>query len=205
MKIKIINYPENYKDLLYLAGRNCYGLEEIKEKTTKRSIDKFIYKLINNKHESVLEHCNISIYIKDVSRSLLAQLTRHRLCAYSVKSQHFVKHNNFKYKQLETKILHGHYNKLMANINNFYDLLLKLDVPHYIAREVLPNSCLTNIFITTNVRQYRHIIKTRITFENTPEIQKLAHILLRELYMVMPELFFDLVDKYEDDRPDLIA
>jgi len=80
MKIDIIAFPKNYKKLLYLAGRNCYGLESIEDNIDDEILNKFIYKLIKNKHYSVLEHINISIFIKNVSRSLTMQLTRHRLC-----------------------------------------------------------------------------------------------------------------------------
>ena len=42
-------------------------------------------------HESPIEHASFTFAIEGVSRSLLAQITRHRLASYSVQSQRYVK------------------------------------------------------------------------------------------------------------------
>ena len=102
MKITIENHPEAYLEMIYTAGRNCYGTRDAGKTITEyRKLAKFTEMLVDKGHESVLEHICVSIYLKDVSRSFLAQITRHRLVSYSVKSQHYVKHSDFKYKQLE--------------------------------------------------------------------------------------------------------
>lgn len=192
MIIDIIHYPSEYLDIIYLAGRNCYGMESISAFCTHDEKANFIRKLIKNNHLSVVEHINICIYIKNVSRSFLAQLTRHRLASFSVKSQHFTFHNDFKYKWLESNIMEAEYTELMNKIQDFYRLACEKGMPKYIAREVLPNSALTNIFMTSNVREFRHIISLRITNNNTPEIQDFAKQLLLKLIKYMPELFLDL-------------
>jgi len=203
MNIKILSYPENYLDLIYTAGRNCYGMRDAAEKQeSTRKIGAFTEKLIALGHESVLEHINIITYNYNVSRSFLAQITRHRLVAFSVKSQHYVKHTDFKYKNLETwgnepEIAQAEYHELMRQINLLYQYYITHGIPHYIAREILPNACLTDIVMTANVREWRHIIQQRITSNNTPEIQEWAKVMLRTLYLEMPELFSDLRNKYE--------
>lgn len=204
MKITIENYPEKYLEIIYTAGRNCYGTRDAgKLGKTKEQMRKFCRMLVSKGHESVLEHICVSAYARDVSRSFLAQLTRHRLVSYSVKSQHYVKHTEFKYKELEDygdmfkrEEAINAYAHLMEDIAFEYNHLIKCGVPHYIAREVLPNACLTDMYITTNAREWRHIIRMRIGKENTPEIREFARTLLRELYMLMPEIFEDLRDKY---------
>jgi len=201
MENEIDNYPNLYLKMIYKAGRNCYGAREACD--TDKKMAKFAKMLISRGHESVLEHICVSIYAKDVSRSFLAQLTRHRLVSYSVKSQHYVKHSNFKYKPLEEwgdetwrTINKSKYEDLMLKIAVLYDDLVASGIPHYIAREVLPNSCLTDMYITANVREWRHIIKMRVTKNNTPEIQKWAENLLVKFYLRMPELFEDLYKTY---------
>ena len=201
MKVTIENYPETYLEMIYTAGRNCYGTRDAgKTITERRKLAKFTEMLVDKGHESVLEHICVSIYLKDVSRSFLAQITRHRLVSYSVKSQHYVKHSDFKYKELED---YGNsvfnelkYNNLMDEIRKLYNDMVNTGVPHYIAREILPNACLTDIYMTANSREWRHIIKMRIGRENTPEIREFARTVLRELYMLMPEIFGDLRTKY---------
>ena len=201
MKITIENYPEMYLEMIYTAGRNCYGTRDAgKTITERRKLAKFTEMLVGKGHESVLEHICVSIYLKDVSRSFLAQITRHRLVSYSVKSQHYVKHSDFKYKELEdygnSVFNELEYNNLMDEIRKLYIDMVNTGIPHYIAREILPNACLTDIYMTANSREWRHIIRMRIGKENTPEIREFARTVLRELYMLMPEIFGDLRTKY---------
>lgn len=200
MKNTIEHYPKGYLKMIYKAARNCYGVRDACD--TKEKMALVTAYLIKHGHESVLEHICISIYSRDVSRSFLAQLTRHRLVSYSVKSQHYTKHCDFKYKDLEdwgkekqeqTKLV---YQGLMEHINGIYKQMIDFGMPHYIAREVLPNACLTDMYITTNVREWRYIIALRITKNNTPEIQQWAEEILILFYEVMPELFQDLMDKH---------
>jgi thymidylate synthase (FAD) len=48
-------------------------------------------------HESPIEHVCFTFLIEGVSRSLLAQITRHRIASFSVKSQRYVKEGQFEY------------------------------------------------------------------------------------------------------------
>jgi len=192
MKISIINSPEKWLEILYIAGRNCYGLIEFDKLPSNEELEKFLKKIIMFDHGSVLEHVNITVLLEDVSRSLMAQLTRHRHASFCVKSQHYVVHKNFKYKSLEYSGQSLLYDDLMASINRVYEQLLADGVPKYIAREVLPNAALTNIVMTANIRELRHIIKIRITKHNTPEIIKMSELLLDKLIEIMPGAFEDL-------------
>ena len=202
MKIDIEHWPENYNEMIYTAGRNCYGTVDAGKNATEKQMGGFTRMLVGRGHESVLEHICVSVYAKDVSRSFLAQITRHRLVSYSVKSQHYVKHTNFKYKELENygnknlPLMQRMYHDLMDTINGIYGDMLKHGIPHYIAREILPNACLTDIYMTTNAREWRHIIRMRIGRENTPEIREFAQTVLRELYVRMPTIFEDLRDEH---------
>lgn len=212
MRITIENYPEKYLEMIYTAGRNCYGTRDAAKKIGPKvgqqmnkgqmQLQKFTAMLVKRGHESVLEHICVSVYAKDVSRSFLAQITRHRLVSYSVKSQHYVKHNDFRYKDLEDYgsdnpiVVKAIYDNLMRYIDRTYQNLMSYGIPNYIAREVLPNACLTDMYMTANVREWKHIIRMRIGKENTPEIRAFAKTLLRELYILMPEIFEDLRDKY---------
>ena len=183
MNIKIIQYPLNYVNILYLAGRGCYGLEDLELENLNSYIYQqnekleFIKKLIIKGHESVLEHCVISIQIIGCSRSFMAQITRHRLVNFSIKSQHYVNHSDFNVKELETDIEEVQilYQDLVQIIRNRYKTFVEeYKVPIHVAREILPNSCLTNIFMTTNFREWRYIIKLRETNKNTYEMQEFA-------------------------------
>jgi thymidylate synthase (FAD) len=194
MNIKILNYPEKYKDIIYEAGRNCYGVNN--EITTTVQKVKFIDNLIKNNHTSVLEHIHITILISDIPRSLMEQLTRHRLCSFSIKSTHYLDHSLFNYHDFEE--LGNQYKQLMLRIRNLYQYYTEtLNIPHYIAREILPNSCLTNIVMTTNIREYRLILQQRLTKNNVPIMVELMRSLARNLYLICPECFIDIIEEHD--------
>ncbi|MFQ9889275.1 MAG: FAD-dependent thymidylate synthase [Streptococcus sp.] len=48
-------------------------------------------------HYSVLEHISFTFYVGDVSRALLAQISRHRHISLSVRSQRYCSESNFDY------------------------------------------------------------------------------------------------------------
>jgi len=194
MDIKIIQFSKDYLNILFLAGRGCYGLKKICSET-KEIKQKFIKKLIFNHHESVLEHCYISIQILNCSRSFMAQITRHRLVSFSIKSQHYTKHLDFNYKDLEIDnfLIKNDYISLMRIIKEHYNKFVEYyKIPIHIAREILPNSCLTNIIMTTNLREWRYIIKLRQTPENTLEMIKFIKLIKPLFIKIIPEVFDDL-------------
>lgn len=194
MDIKIIQYTENYLDVLCLAGKGCYGLELLTGETYEKKVE-FIERLINNQHESVLEHGIISIQIIGCSRSFMAQITRHRLVSFSIKSQHYVNHSDFEIKELETDIEEAQiiYAEIINTIRNRYrQLVEEYKIPIHVAREILPNSCLTNIFMTANFREWRHIIKLRQTTRNTYEMREFANNIRILFSKWIPIIFDDL-------------
>ena len=191
MNITIMDYTKDYVNLLYLAGRGCYGLEYLSSESFDKK-RKFIRNIIENQHESVLEHAKISIFINGCSRSFMAQITRHRLVSFSIKSQQYVEHDDFKHKILETQDLKVKeiFDKLMFRINNDYKRMVHtFHVPIHVAREILPNACLTNIFMTTNLREWRYIIKLRQTEKNTYEMMMFAERIRIMFRNIMPEVF----------------
>lgn len=191
MDINIMDYTKDYVNLLYLAGRGCYGLEYLSCETMKEK-RKFIRNIVENQHESVLEHAHISILINGCSRSFMAQITRHRLVSFSIKSQHYVEHDDFKHKLIESTNpkVKEIFDKLMFRINNDYKRMVHtFHVPIHVAREILPNACLTNIFMTANLREWRYIIKLRQTHNNTIEMKMFAERIRILFRNIMSEVF----------------
>ena len=66
-------------------GRTCYKSEA---KMTKGSEAKFVEKLINSGHESVLEHCTLSVRFI-VDRGVSHEIVRHRIASYSQESTRY--------------------------------------------------------------------------------------------------------------------
>ena len=187
-------------------ARICYQSEGmIKE----GSADRLIRKLLNTKpvpHESVLEHCSISIIV-EVDRSTSHQIVRHRLCAFSQESQRYCDYAG-KQGQEGLKVIcppsvveQGGRTLDMwkwdaGEAYSAYRDLRTAGVPPEDARSVLPNATATRIGWTANVREWRHIFRLRCDKHAQWQFRGLMLGLLRELYDLAPVLFEDLAADY---------
>lgn len=84
MKVKILTHTPNPEMTIAAAAKLCYsavGVDEICEKMTPESCEKFINMLMSLGHESPVEHVSFTFAVEGVSRALLAQLTRHRIAS----------------------------------------------------------------------------------------------------------------------------
>ena len=63
------------------------------------------------------------------------------------------------------------------------------------ARSVLPNSTKTEIIVTANLREWRHILKLRTAPNAHPQMRELMLPLLQELKTKIPIIFDDIMEK----------
>ena len=77
-------------------------------------------------HTSVLEHISFTFHITGVSRTLLAQLTRHRHASFSVRSQRYCNEEDFQYVQPKTTYGDGYslFRETMSEISSTYSALI---------------------------------------------------------------------------------
>ena len=59
------------------------------------------------------------------------------------------------------------------------------------ARAILPNCTKTEIIVTANYREWRHILKERTSKNADPNMRSLMVPLLSELYFKIPVIFED--------------
>ena len=64
---------------------------------TEEKTAKFLTMLSDLGHASPIEHASFTFGIEGVSRTLLAQITRHRIASFSVQSQRYVRLDDFRY------------------------------------------------------------------------------------------------------------
>lgn len=76
-------------------------------------------------HYSVLEHINFTFYVKDVSRALLAQISRHRHISMSCRSQRYCSEDGFKYVNPFTGEDADVFDNMMSDIDTDYQILKK--------------------------------------------------------------------------------
>ena len=194
MKIELIYITPNPEKVIEEAGRTSYqSFNRMGEGSEK----KFIRMIINLGHLSVIEHAVASFRIKDVSRSLTHQLVRHRLASFTQKSQRYVDEKNFTFveppKIEENPKAHKIYLDFMESVRETYRKLRDLKIPKEDARFVLPNATTTEIVITANLREWRHIVELRGSRHAQWEIRRMTIEILKILKREAPTVFEDFV------------
>ena len=140
-------------------------------------------------HYSVLEHINFTFYVKDVSRALLAQLSRHRHISLSVRSQRYCSEDNFNYVNPFGEQHGGDvFDDMMSNIANDYKLLKNLGATNEDARAVLPNACCTEFYVTINARSLIEMSHLRLCTRAQAEIRSMFTMMKKAVATICPEL-----------------
>lgn len=173
-----------------------YGEKRWKiDKKWRNSAHKFIEMLIKTGHTSVLEHAVATFRIEGGSRSFTHQLVRHRIASFTQQSQRYVEETGFEYvvpPSIEEipeamKIFH----EFIEFSKKTYKKLRNLGIKKEDARFVLPNAVCSEIVISANFREWRHIIELRGHPSAQWEIRKMAIEVLKILKEKAPSVFFD--------------
>jgi len=192
-----------------LAGRTCYKSED---KITADSAAGFVKRIIASGHHSVIEHASISVrFICD--RGVTHELVRHRLAAFSQESTRYANYSQDKFGNQITVIRplfwpqgSPHYQRwleAMRQAEEHYLALLAGGARPQEARAVLPNSLKTEIVMTANLREWRHVIGLRCSKAAHPQIREIMLPLLEDLHRRLPAVFDDLYETYRQDIEDL--
>ena len=220
-KVILLAHTPNPEHTVAAAAKLCYSSSDITGLTDSLTDEKaaaFVEMLSEIGHESPIEHASFTFGIEGVSRSLLAQITRHRMASFSVKSQRYVREGSFGYvtppeiaADPEAKKL---YDEIMAEDQRKYDRLAEILKEKHIktfmaegkdektatrlaekkaiedARFVLPNSCETQMVMTMNARSLKNFFRIRCCNRAQWEIRKLADEMLCQVRMICPNLFY---------------
>lgn len=182
------------------AGRTCYKSEE---RSGPDTAIPFVKRVVESAHESVLEHEKITIrFICD--RGVTHELVRHRIASFSQESTRYCNYSKEKYGSELTFIKPCFWQEGSPEWNRWrqgceateeaYFDLLKLGASPEQARGILPNSVKTEIVVTANLREWRHIIRLRISTRAHPQIREIMIPLLEELKKRIPVVFDDISD-----------
>jgi len=146
-------------------------------------------------HESVAEHAVFTFRIEGVSRALLAQLTRHRIASFSVKSQRYVDMGEMPCVippsiSADAEML-KYYSYILDHIRNFYRLAAHHGISKEDARYATPQAACTDLIVTMNARELRHFFTLRCCNRAQWEIRDLADKMLELCKEAAPMLFAD--------------
>jgi thymidylate synthase (FAD) len=201
MKVELLFITPDAEKVIEAAGRTSYLSFDKEGKDTEKA---FVRMLIRRRHLSVLEHAYATLRISGVSRAFTHQLVRHRLCSYTQQSQRYVNESNFGYVMpplIEgNPEAHSVFTKFMDEAKRVYLELQRLGIRNEDARFVLPNAVETQIVVTANLREWRHIIELRGTLQAQWEIREVAIEILRILKEHAPTIFEDMEIDEEDTK-----
>jgi thymidylate synthase (FAD) len=191
-KVELLSITSNAEKLIEAAGRTSYlSFDKQGENTEKR----FIHMLIKSGHLSVLEHAYATFRISGASRSFTHQLVRHRLCAFIQQSQRYVDEGNFNYIEpdsiKENPEAHSVFIDFMNKSKEAYQKLQRLKIKKEDARYVLPNAVESQIVVSANFREWRHVIDLRGNAQSQWEIRRVAIEILKILRKHAPNVFGD--------------
>ena len=175
MNVQILSKSPDWLNVIYTAGRTCKShqtpIEIYKAHTPEDKKTRLALALYKAGHLSVFEHCSVSFAVSEVSRSLLCQLSRHRIgVSLSVQSQRYVDYSretdaplyvlpkaiedNPEYKELVVYML--------ESILGFYNQLIGMGIKPEDARCVLPNAMCTDFVLTVNLRSLLDLYHKRV-------------------------------------------
>lgn len=220
MKVVLLAHTPQPEQTVAAAARLCYSdtrVEELRDAISLERAEQFVEMLDGFGHESPVEHVTFTFGIEGVSRSFLAQVTRHRIASYSVQSQRYVRQDQFLYitpPAIEADpALKAEYQAAMQQsidaYNRLADALAAKYVPELLAqglsekaarskaekkaiedaRYVLPNACETKMVLTMNVRSLRNFFRLRCCNRAQWEIRAVATEMLRLCCEAAPALF----------------
>jgi len=162
----------------------------------------FIPKHIN--HESPLEHVVVSVVLI-CSRAIQQELTRHRLASYSIESTRWIDYFKKQGGTVDfiqpsdwadfTQEQRDAYLEAMLSSEKHYNNLRALGLPAQRARDAFALGLKGEIYMTANVRQWRHIFRERhINQAAHKDIRQLTGMISEELLARAPVFFQDVYD-----------
>lgn len=206
-----IRYPINRQQAKEMvstiadAARTCYKTEDTKSYVKDAAL---VRRLVNSGHEAMLEHGLISVKII-CDRGVSHELVRHRMASFAQESQRYCNYTKGKFDGQVTFVRpttmprDGLVETLwMAAMGqaeyNYKRMVEYYEQPPEIARSVLPNATKTEIIVTANPREWRHILKLRslgTTGKPHPDMKFIMDGIRAAFVELMPEIFEDLKEE----------
>ena len=220
LKVQLIAHTPEPEKVVASAAKLCYSgvsIDQLMAGLTPEKSREFVKMLATMGHASPTEHASFTFAIEGVSRTLLAQITRHRIASFSVQSQRYVAERQFEYvlppeiaavpeaKEEYIRAMEecqAHYDRLAAQLKEKHKAVMIADGMDEKAadraaekkaiedaRFVLPNACTTKLIVTMNARSLHNFFRHRCCNRAQWEIRGLAEAMLKLCLEVAPHLF----------------
>jgi len=196
MKVELLAITPDAERIIEIAARTCY---QSGDKMVPEKMGELLPKLIAMGHESPFEHAYATFRISGVSRAMTHQLVRHRLMSISQKSQRYVSESTFEWV-VPSAVAAGNkpeFDRDMATIRDMYTKWKNKGLKSEDARFVLPNACTTELVVSANFREWRHVFQVRCHRRAQWEIRDVCLVILKELNQHAPHVFADIMSQLE--------
>ena len=220
LKVELIAHTPEPEKVVAAAAKLCYSdahIDTLLEGLTPEKTTNFLKMLSDLGHASPTEHASFTFGIEGVSRTLLAQITRHRIASFSVQSQRYVRLEDFRYvippeiecipeaKAQFIRSMNDDAQKYLEMVHTLEDAhtarLMAQGMPEKAARAkaskqanedarfVLPNACETKMVMTMNCRSLQNFFNLRCCNRAQWEIRAVADEMLRLVLPLAPHVF----------------
>ena len=202
LNVTLIAHTPEPEKVIAMASRTCYSaldLEGLDKKTDTTDNAAYIRRVLASGHTSIAEHASFTFGLEGVSRTLLAQITRHRVASFSVQSQRYVSVAGaevFDYV-LPPRIralgpdAEEKFAQQMKTMQRWYDEwseALGQDSAED-ARFVLPGAAATRIVMTMSARELLHFFSLRMCNRAQWEVREAAWRMYELVYPLAPSVF----------------
>lgn len=193
------------------AGRTCY---QSQEKITKISAFAFVKMLIKRGHEAMVEHSHLMVVFDFISRGMTHETVRHRVASFGQESTRYVDPSDNiddmdmmcicpphcdPDENMDVEMSGGGLMSLTPRgmfdmIERFYKATRKAGWAKQDSRQFLPIGIKSQIVVSTNLREWRHIFSLRCDKPAHWEIRRVMCNLLEELQNQIPVVFDDFYE-----------
>ncbi|HAV10514.1 MAG TPA: FAD-dependent thymidylate synthase [Dehalococcoidia bacterium] len=193
--IDSLNYDAILKKIEQ-CGRVSYKSED---RITPDSAEKFVRNILKSGHESVIEHHSITIkFICD--RGVSHELVRHRIASFTQESTRYVNYTKKRFAVIKPpassfKDENDYEYWKATNLQcekTYFSMIDSGHTPEQ-ARMFLPTCLKTELVVTANLREWRHILQLRTARDAHPQMREIMIPLLAELTQRLPVFFEDIV------------
>lgn len=220
MRVRLLETTENPEELICRGARNDYMSDWVADQsfdeamtgvdgdTIDDQMANFLGKLLKRGHYGPFEHPSATFAIEGMSRSCMAQLTRHRHASFDVQSMRYVAFDDVdpadvedgemvvtppsatdpdwvgrnqkadEFDEADVARREEVFRKSVRQSVEDYQELLELGMPPEDARFVLPIGTEVNVVVTLNPRSLMHIADMRAAADAQWEIRDLTEQLL---------------------------
>jgi thymidylate synthase (FAD) len=205
LKVELMSITPNAEDVIERACRTCYL--SFHRYDPPSSTEELIKKVIRKGHHSVLEHALATFRIKGGSRVFTHELVRHRVMSPSQESQRYVEYGKTKEFEfvvpptVQDSAFVDKFVELAGLTFELYEEMVKAEVPKEDARYILPNATTSEIVISANFRELRHIFEVRCAERAHWEIREICLEILKIMKKQAPIVFRD----FEIDEKNKVA